>query len=74
MYKNADNFLRCNNFHQYETRRCDNILTPAYSTLTFQKTPHYMGIKLCNMLILEIRQINNPEEFNKRIQEYLEYI
>lgn len=44
----------------------DNFVTPVHDTVTFERSPQYMEIKLYSMLGSEISQISNVREFKNK--------
>jgi hypothetical protein len=57
--QNKDLFILNTENHSLETRQSNNLYTPQANLTSYQKGAYYSGIKICNKLPSDIKNIND---------------
>lgn len=70
--KNRDQFISNSEIHGIDTRYNNNFHYPSSNLSTFQKGPHYFGIKVFNNLLSSIKNLaHNTKPFRSALKRFL---
>lgn len=69
--QNLNKFLCNSYYHDYGTRKKNELSIPVHTLSVFERSPRYMGIKLYNKLPQKIKELDNLRIFKNEVKKLL---
>ena len=72
MIRNRSQFLANSEIHHINSRQHANFHQPSVNVAKYQKGVYYLGVKVFNVLLSDIKtEFNNPKKFKVVLQKFL---